>query len=454
MSFFKKKEKEVPDVGQEDAYDQQQQDPNNFISIKEDDIQQNEGAAKNSGQSSGQSYEQNSGQSSNQSGHISSYSASGGFSANSDQPYSDQPSSEEYSAPKSKQPDLMPHSTMASSELFSTKNSFEPKVVASSGNSAKINMEFERINGKFDYIMGWIKEFYERFAQSLESLGELRNMTIDNEKSISKAMMSAARAAELVKEVQPEKLRIDLKKSNMRIDSLLETIELNKQFTGKLSDEIKDLKRRADIFIGTEELLKLNDEVKKDLVEIKNVEERVRVNADKTEQIFIELKKGLADAERLNEEFGDFKDASSELRRELGKIKIKSNYLDQIKKASERSEDLIQQTAILAKSNKEAIGSFRFEDYQEKIDTILKVIEILADQFSKFTGNPVLVNQNDLKSEYSGRKSNLIKDSQEAKKFVKNRKEKNYINPRRLDDMEGIPELPEFNTPRSKSARR
>jgi hypothetical protein len=474
--LFKKKEKEIPDVGQEDNYDKAQQQnyenvyyqgedvskdnlgkeqdgSDSFVSIKEDDVQQNEGSAKNSGQSAGQSYQQDSGRDSGKSGH-SSYSVSGGFSANSDEPYSDQSSSEDYSTPKSKQPDLMAHSTIASSELFSTKPSFEPKIATSSSNPSQVNMEFERINGKFDYIMGWIKQFYERFAQSLESLGELRSMTIDNEKNISKAIVSSTKAVELVKEVQPEKLRIDLKKTNMRIDTLLEKIELNKQFMDKLSDEIKALNRRAEIFIGTDELLKLNDEVKKDLIQIKNIEERVRVNADKTEQIFIELKKGVAEVERLNDEFGNFKDISSELKRELGKVKIQSNYLDQIKKVSERSEDLVQQTAVLAKSNKEAIGNFRFEDYQEKIDTILKVIEILADQFSKATGKPVLINQRNFESGPSEKKSDAARDSRDSRKSGKNIKAKNYLRAQELEDMEGIPELPEFNTPKQKALRR
>ena len=57
-----------------------------------------------------------------------------------------------------------------------------------------------------------------------------------------------------------------------------------------LLDELKETKRKVDFFRGIEEIVKLSEEVKKELIEIKKIESRISINTDKVETIYAEIR--------------------------------------------------------------------------------------------------------------------------------------------------------------------
>ncbi len=338
--FFKKKEKGVPDVGQEDTYDREMN--RNGVELRDE-----------SGEPS-----------------MMPESSNPNFSSTPNIPSIASPNAPppSPSMPAPEPPNLPPSNMPAPTLNMSASN--------------MIALEFEKINAKIEAMVVWIKQFYERFYHACENIGEVRNMALTNEKSIAKAVRDSTRAIDLVKEVKPEKLRIDNRRLDMKINALSEKIELSKQFSESIMKELKVLKRRADVFIGTEELLKLNDEVKKDLIEIQKFGSRVRLDSDKSEQIFIELKKSLSEVQRIDAKFTNFSNISSELREEVEKLKIKARHLDDIRKSSDLTEDLIEKTLLLAKKNKQAIGGFTVTDYEKRLNAILKVVDNLVGQIS------------------------------------------------------------------------
>jgi len=253
-----------------------------------------------------------------------------------------------------------------------------------------IVMEFRKLDAKINSIVDWIKQFYERFSPVVNSMGKLRSMAYENEENINKALKDSARAIELASKMDLEKLRLESRKLDMGA-------EANRQEINRLSEEIRDLNERAQVFVSTEELLKLNEDVKNNLIQIKRIDSEIRERADR-----------------------------------IDRTKRESGSALELKKEMERSEALIQRTAILAKQNKEALGNFTFEDYQEKIDTILEVIEKLAQEVSG------------VKKELNIRKEELD---------YKSLKKKNEVI-EALGDIGEIPELPELPSPKIKKVKK
>ncbi|MCX6748727.1 MAG: hypothetical protein NT076_03910, partial [Candidatus Pacearchaeota archaeon] len=281
------------------------------------------------------------------------------------------------------------------------------------------SLALEKINARIEAMDSLIKGYSERFSNLSERLGEIRTMSLNNEKEISKIAIDSSKAVDIVKEVQPEKLRTDYLRVDSRIQAIEEKIEANKQFYETIMNEVKDLRQKAGIFVGTDALLKLNDEVKKDLIEIQKMSNRVRINTDKSESIFIELKRTLAENEKLAETMNTLDSSYSGVRKELDKLKldyssiVKQDELSNAKKDIEkriiaveietskisemadenrRLSKLIETMFLMMKKNKEEIADValtigdshikKVGEYDEKLNSILKIIDELAGQIN------------------------------------------------------------------------
>ncbi len=282
------------------------------------------------------------------------------------------------------------------------------------------NFEMERIGAKLEALDSLLKGYSERFSNLSEQIGEVRAMTLNNEKEVAKVATESSRAVDIVQEVEPQKLRIENQKLDMRISSFEEKIELNKQYLDTIMTELKDLRRKAGVFVGTDALLKLNDEVKKDLIEIQKVNSKVRVNADKSEQIFIELKRGFAESQKMNEIISNLVAIFSGFQIDIGKLKIdysniattndlyvlKKNIekrfilieshhsmIESIKQDQDRLTQMIENILLMTKRNKDDISDIAFtmgndhikrvSDYDERLATILNVIDNLAGEIAE-----------------------------------------------------------------------
>lgn len=283
--------------------------------------------------------------------------------------------------------------------------------------SSTDNFEVERLRAKVDANNELIKSYSERISQLSQQIGEVRAISMNNEKDILNAFSKSAKAVDIVREVRPEQLRIDYQKSNMRVDELGEKIEMNKQFLDTIMNEIKDLRNKAGIFVGTDALLKLNEDVKKDLIEIQKVSSRVRMNADKSEEIFIELKRGLAEFQKTNALTANLDSAYSGLKKEVEHLKvdygsiIKQQDLEDFKKVLnnriiavessiseteslkreyEKLTQLVETLASISRKNKDDIGDIsvilgsekmaKVVEYEKQFESILEVMDVLASQ--------------------------------------------------------------------------
>lgn len=283
----------------------------------------------------------------------------------------------------------------------------------------KTRFEFEKINARIEAMNSLMKGFNERFSNVNQQIGEIRAMTLNNEKLISKTDQDALKAVDIVKEVQPDKLRLDFQRIEMRMNSLDEKLTANKQYAENLMTEFKEIKRKAGIFEGGESIMRLNEDVKKDMVELQKMGAKVRMNADKSEQIFIELKKNFAESGRLNQIIDNLDNSYSGLKKEIEKLKLDYSTIiklqefegykkqinskislfenlilemDKMKSNNERIMELFEKTLFIAKKNQEDVANIaitigddkikRVSDYEDELSSILKIIDSIAGQVS------------------------------------------------------------------------
>jgi len=293
------------------------------------------------------------------------------------------------------------------------------------------NVQIESINARIDSIVEWIKQFYERFSYVSESIGEIRTMTMNNEKRISEEVKEANKVIDVVKEVKPEELRISYQKSEMKMTALAEKIEANKLFMDEVMKEMNELRRKSEVFIGTEGIMKLNNDTKRDLVEVQKLSSKTRMQADKAQEIFMELRKGFAESqkvgaivENLDSSYAGLKEAIERLKLEHGDIVKRSDFLDfkktygtkltlfdanvadveAVKKSMSSMGDLIETSLGISRRNEEDIGEIglkigvegvkRVSDYENQMMDMVGVIETLSKQlaelktkFSEMTGD-------------------------------------------------------------------
>ena len=325
----------------------------------------------------------------------------------------------------------------------------------------KTNFDLEKINARLELINSLITAFNERFSRINQQIGEIRAMTISNEKNLSISNLDAKKVVDIVKEVNPEKLRVDYQKADLKLSTLVEKIESYKLYMDSIMGELKDLKRRANLFEGTDALLKLDEDVKKDLIEIQKVNARVKMNADKSEQIFIELSKGFNENRKMNEMIMNLDNSYSGLKKEIeklnldykqvididafndfkkkiaNKLMILENSFLEIQKIKEENDKLAKglgKILLIEKRNEEDIANIGFNrgnnniqrvsDYEQKIFSILEIIEKMTLEIDKVkekvgikisttTGEPsipkteIAIPKNEISEEYANNRGEI-----------------------------------------------
>jgi len=311
-----------------------------------------------------------------------------------------------------------------SSEVKNTKGN-----EVSSGGSG--GFETERINARVDSVVEWIKQFYERFAYMSESIGQIRAMSLESEKRISRSMAEAEKAIDIVKEVKPEQLRIDYQKVDLKVAALVAKLESNRQFMNEAINEVNDLKRKSEIFVGTEGLMKLNEDTKKDLVEIQKLTAKSKMNADKVQELFIEVRKSFADMQRAKDIIDSFEASYSGLKSSIDKLKLnyanivkRDDYLDfkkdygkrlavfeigisdvkDLRKTVGNATSLIETNLSVARKNEEDIvklalktgeGSIKgVSDYENQLVGIVDVVETLSKSVNELKVKIVSLEKN------------------------------------------------------------
>ena len=65
-------------------------------------------------------------------------------------------------------------------------------------------------------------------------------------------------------------------------------------------EELKEMRRKIQFFRGVEEIVKLSEEVKKELIGVKKIEGTINIQTDKVQTIYSEMRRKLQDLDNFN----------------------------------------------------------------------------------------------------------------------------------------------------------
>lgn len=243
----------------------------------------------------------------------------------------------------------------------------EENFSSGSMNLVKISSEITKIKASVEAFTEVRKSFTERFTRVSEQIGELRSMILDRDKTIQEIELKALKAYDLVESVHPEKISTMVQKEDAKLEALKANLEGNESIMSRVMEELKDVKKKIEFFRGVEEIVKLSEEVKKELIEIKKVESQINLNADKVDTIYGEMRRKLQvvdafdtevqetrvsveqntkDVNFLKEKVGGLAE-KEDLERVMTKVQRYVDALKDVQKKSSISKDLDQLKNIL-----------------------------------------------------------------------------------------------------------
>ncbi|MEK6915388.1 MAG: hypothetical protein AABW89_02510 [Nanoarchaeota archaeon] len=170
----------------------------------------------------------------------------------------------------------------------------------------KLSTDVDKLKAAVEGFSEVRTSFTERMSSLNEQIGELRAMILDRDRTIRDLELKAVKAADLVETVQPEKFMIEIQKQDAHFEALKANLEGNESIMDHLMEELKELRKKLDFFRGVEEVVRLSEEVKKELIDIKKVESSIHVNGDKIEIIYSDIRK-------KQKELDSFSDSLQEL---------------------------------------------------------------------------------------------------------------------------------------------
>lgn len=199
-----------------------------------------------------------------------------------------------------------------------------PALTANPGNMAsvtKIQTEVDRMKAGIEAFAEVRKSFTERFSRVSEQIGELRSMILERDKSIQEIELKAIKAYDLVASVQPEKIMTQVQKQDAKAEALKANLEGNEAIMDRVMEELKNVKKKVEFFRGVEEIVKLSEEVKRELIEIKKIESRISLHADKVDTIYAEMRKKFQFIEEAESKLNELKVGSDQNAKDVNFLK-------------------------------------------------------------------------------------------------------------------------------------
>ena len=201
----------------------------------------------------------------------------------------------------------------------------------SSGSSGadleKLKVDVDKIKSSVEALQDVRKSFSERFNRTSEQIGELRAMISDKDKSIQEIELKATKAQDLVDSVHPEKIKTDVQKVDAKTEALKANLEGNESIMDKVMEELKDVKKKIKFFRGVDEIVKLSEEVKNELIEIKKIESNVNINTDKVNTLYSEIRKKYQDLDKYSSDVQELKANMEQNKKDINGLKDKTSEL-------------------------------------------------------------------------------------------------------------------------------
>ena len=198
-------------------------------------------------------------------------------------------------------------------------------------------LQFESLKAKIESFNEIEKANSERFSQLNERIGEIRGMVMELSKTISKVEVESSKAIDKVEAVQPEKLMLDVRKVDAKVEALKANIESNETMMDQLFEQIKSLRNELSTFKGVDAIVKLSQDVKTDLTNAIKVQTTIERHSDKVESIFMEFQKEFSEFNQLTASYKSLENDLNRVAKQVDLIKMK----DEEKASKKEVENLI-----------------------------------------------------------------------------------------------------------------
>ncbi len=269
-----------------------------------------------------------------------------------------------------------------------------------------IGIELTKINATLESFKETRKSTSERFSLMNEQVGEIRGQLMDTNKTIGQIEVKATKAADLVESVQPDKMMISLQKTDGKIEGVKAALEAKDSMLNNLMDQMKGFRSQMSLFKGVEQIIKLNEDVKDEIMNAKKVVAMVERHADKVENVFIESQKSFEEFNRFAGTLESMKADIKESQGKIDKLETKAGTLlprkdfdkkyDVLEKSDKHMKELVKR---LEKLDKEI--NKRFEEakgeIKGKFEHSIAKAEIMSSAFETILAeNPMFAKGLDL----------------------------------------------------------
>ena len=192
-----------------------------------------------------------------------------------------------------------------------------------SGDFRKIGVEITKILAKLDSFSEVNKSTSERFSTINEQMGELRGQLMDTNRNMGQLEVKATKAADLVESVHPDKLMIQVQKLDGKIEGVRAGVESKDAMIANIMEQLRGLRNSMMVFKGIEQVVKLNEEVKSEILSAKKILANVERHADRVENVFVESQKSFQEFNDLAGRFDSFRSDIKDLNDRFGKAEAK-----------------------------------------------------------------------------------------------------------------------------------
>ncbi len=231
----------------------------------------------------------------------------------------------------------------------------------------KVGMDVDFLKAKAEAFVQMNKVMSDRQAAVSEEIGDLRRKNIELEKNVIRLAAEAEKASSLVKSVQPENLMIEVKKVETKNEMLSAKLDAEKKKFDYVAEELKTIRRDISAFRGVESIIKLNEDVKNEIYNVKKSEASAQKHADRVESIYIKSEKSFSEFLRLKDEMTVLESSLREVTKELTKIRSDTKALVSKSDIASLQKDVHKEL--------DEIREFTKRIDKEKIDGIKKDIE-------------------------------------------------------------------------------
>ncbi len=251
----------------------------------------------------------------------------------------------------------------------SSSSNSSGKDSVSSAQFDKLSGEVTKINGILDSLKEARNMSNERFSTINEQIGELRGTINDVQRSVGKIEVKATKAADMVESVHPDKLMIQVQKSDGKIEGLRGILEAKEEMMKNVMDQVRKIRNTVTVFRGIEQVIKLNEEVKDELMDVKKISAAVERHADRTDNVFLEAQKSF-------EAFNAFADKLDDLKSEVKDLTKKADKTEVETLACVKKKDFDDRLKKIEKFDKEAKNIIDdLKKYRKKMEDEFKTIE-------------------------------------------------------------------------------